>query len=1136
MHEETLHNEEYTPSFDLPPPPRGEKPSVSRKPVETSPQSSSPVGYEIIEEVGRGGMAVVYRARQLSLQRPVALKMLLGAGHLGPDDLIRFRTEADAVARLQHSHIVQIHEVGDWDNRPFLSLEFVDGGTLAQYLHGVPQSPTDSATLVESLARTMGFAHRQGIVHRDLKPSNILLQGGEATTTKPGQPAALASFVAKISDFGLAKRLDADDSRTRTGVIIGTPSYMAPEQAKGSHRSVGPAVDIYALGAILYELLTGRPPFRGETPIDTLQYVLTQEPVPPSRLQPGVPRDLETICLKCLQKEPARRYLRADDLADDLRRYLQGETIQARPASVIERLVKWSRRRPTAAALLALSVLATAVLLIGGLKYNRDLGQAVINIKTERDKAVVAEKQTQRINLDFQREAGLNAAARGQSALASLWFAHAARQGAEDPDTSIPNRVRAKYWGRLAPTPTHVSPRMMPHVRRFVFHPAGGYLGLVSLPITQGMWAGVWDLTRNELLTLPVPGERLADLAWSPDGETLALGMQHTPERGELVVLNFPELKELSRLEVPGSVFTVAYSPDGQQLAVAFGKSVQIFEVTQRALGGKPWPHPHVVLQLAWTPDSQFLATACADGMARVFKANAGGAEPIYPAMPHVSVTGEMPLVSAPLIVQQGRSLVTVSSRTELVLRDLGTGKVQQTLTVTPMNSVAVSPEGTHIAIGGNRQIDLWDVTTRRRRRLPSEHRNTVLAAAFSPEGSTLVTASGDRTLSFWDVAEGKLLQPTISQLNEVTQLAFSPDGSALVLRQREGLVRLLNLARDVVPTRSVSVGGRNTFVAVDPPGQHFIPVGCHLTSGILHPRVYRVKTGEPAGPELETRGFVNGGTFSPNGRHVVLCGGDAQIAGERNWDRYRPDQQPGWIGIWDWTTGKLLAPLLTTTSEPLGVAYHPRGELLIAACASGEVLALDIQGSVKHRLQHGASTGVLTLTRGWVSFSPDGTRFVTSGLGNSAVLWDTAKLAPVGRLEHRNNVSSAAFSPDGRYVVTTGKDAGGQDNTARVWHADSGKSAAPPLMHPDWVFSAAFSPDGRSIVTSCRDHSAKLWDWQRGEHVALEHDDEVFDAAFTRDGRWVITASRDRTGASGTRPGRCARGSRCAALDTRSR
>jgi predicted Ser/Thr protein kinase/tetratricopeptide (TPR) repeat protein len=299
-------------------------------------------GYEVLAELGRGGMGVVYKARQTSLKRLVALKMILSHAHAGPEERARFQTEAEAVARLQHPNIVQVYEVGEHDGLSYFSLEFVEGGSLTQRLAGGPLPADAAALLAVSLARAMHHAHQRGVVHRDLKPANVLLSAD-------GEP--------KIADFGLARKLETDSGQTRSGAILGTPSYMAPEQAAGDTHRAGPAADTYALGAILYECLTGRPPFRGATLRQTLEMVCTQDPLPPSRLQPGVPRDLETICLKCLAKEPERRYATALALANDLDRFRAGEPILGRREGPARRLWRRLRRRPRTAAAAVLAVL-----------------------------------------------------------------------------------------------------------------------------------------------------------------------------------------------------------------------------------------------------------------------------------------------------------------------------------------------------------------------------------------------------------------------------------------------------------------------------------------------------------------------------------------------------------------------------------------------------------------------------------------------------------------------------------------------------------------------------------------------------------------------------------------------------------
>jgi eukaryotic-like serine/threonine-protein kinase len=308
-------------------------------------------GYEIEEILGRGGMGIVFRARHLRLNRVIALKMGLSGTYAGPQERQRFRREAEAVAALRHPNVVQVHDVGEADGRPYFAMEYVEGGSLAQKLAGTPLPAHEAAALLMTIAGAVGAAHRAGVVHRDLKPANVLL-------TADGTP--------KISDFGLAYRLTDEAGLTRTGTVLGTPSYMAPEQARGDRGAAGPAVDVYALGAMLYECLTGGPPFRAETGLATIGQVLSQDPVPPSRLNSKVPRDLETVCLKCLRKEPQRRYATAAELADDLGRFLRGETTAARPEGLLARLLRRIRRRPVPTAAIAVATLSVIFLTVGG--------------------------------------------------------------------------------------------------------------------------------------------------------------------------------------------------------------------------------------------------------------------------------------------------------------------------------------------------------------------------------------------------------------------------------------------------------------------------------------------------------------------------------------------------------------------------------------------------------------------------------------------------------------------------------------------------------------------------------------------------------------------------------------------------
>jgi serine/threonine protein kinase len=325
-------------------------PEASAEPAAATPHIP---GHTILGVLGRGGMGVVYQARDLQRQRLVALKMMLVGGHAGEQQLARFRTEAQAIARLQHPNIVQLYEMGQSEGHPFFSLEFVEGGSLAAQLDGTAWPARKAARLVRTLARAVHHAHQRGIIHRDLKPANVLLAADDTP---------------KITDFGLARQLDTSGCHTPSDAVLGTPSYMAPEQA-GQSKHIGPAADVYALGAILYELLTGQPPFQGATSVDIIMQVVSDDPVAPRLLRPSVPADLEAICLKCLHKDPSKRYPSARALAKDLRRFVEDEPVRARRSRPWDLALKWARDNPTIAILVAVIVVLFLVGLFQAFRF-----------------------------------------------------------------------------------------------------------------------------------------------------------------------------------------------------------------------------------------------------------------------------------------------------------------------------------------------------------------------------------------------------------------------------------------------------------------------------------------------------------------------------------------------------------------------------------------------------------------------------------------------------------------------------------------------------------------------------------------------------------------------------------------------
>ena len=487
-------------------------------------------GYEVQEELGRGGVGVVYRARHLRLDRPVALKMLLAGPFARPEERERFRREAQALAALRHPNVVQVHDFGELGGLPYFAMEYVEGGSLAQRLAGTPLPPREAAALAATLAEAVEAAHRSGIVHRDLKPANVLL-------TAAGTP--------KIGDFGLARRLDGGAGATLTGTALGTPSYMAPEQARGETRAIGPAVDVYALGAILYETLTGRPPFRAETPSETVHQVIYQDPVPPSRLNARVPRDVETICLKCLEKEPARRYATAAALADDLRRARDGEPIRARPVPLWEKGWKWARRRPAITAMVAaVHLLLAALLGLGIWSYS----------------SIVAEKlRSQRMSAGLALDRGLNDSQQGKIASGLLWMAES-----------------------LAIAPPEDT----------------AFAGVAE----QNLAAWRTPLTIQRIMA--AHGAIIEGVSLSPDGRTFASSGRDGAARRWDAATGQP-IGEPLRHSAPGTrVGAVAFDPTGRWIATGSDdQTSRIWDATTGEPVGDPVRHPDAVNALAFTPD-----------------------------------------------------------------------------------------------------------------------------------------------------------------------------------------------------------------------------------------------------------------------------------------------------------------------------------------------------------------------------------------------------------------------------------------------------------------------------------------------------------------------------------------------------
>jgi WD40 repeat protein len=1019
---------------------------------ETPPLPQVP-GYEVLSVLGRGGMGVVYQARQQGLGRLVALKMILHADHAGADQRQRFRAEAEAIARLQHPHIVQIFEVGEHHGHPFFSLEFCPGGSLEAKLRATPLPPREAAALVETLARAMHAAHQAGVIHRDLKPANVLLAAD-------GSP--------RVTDFGLAKKLD-EAGQTQSGAVMGTPSYMAPEQASGQSKAIGPGTDVYALGALLYDCLTGRPPFRAATVMDTLTQVMSSDPAPPSRLNPKVPRDLETICLKCLQKKPERRYATAEALAEDLRRFLSGEPIRARPVGPVERTWKWVRRRPVTAALIGASALALAALLAVIVTFlavlsskNRELEQANLDIKGERDRAKQAEGQaredrdTARTQLDRAQRNLMTSQLLRVAAEHNPWVG---RQLLEDVE-ACPPHLREFAWGyyyhrchrddRLLASWTQV-------IRTMALSPDERFLALGG-----NKDAAILDAQTGKLLqTLPVRAA-LDALAFHPNSNLLAI----PTESGTVQLWDVAAEKQRGLVKVRvGRIQSLAFSPDGRTLALGGTEGIALWDTIDDKEAPAPPGKAGRVPCLAYSPDGQSLAwvDVGADGLRlRVWDTKSGKER-------------------APQAFAPGFDLTRMS----------------------------FSPDGKLLALGGNLSVWLWDVASGLLSAPLGGHPKEIQSLSFHPSSKTLAATSAD-TVTLWDVVARKQLAslnmhgPSTDAAGVVRAAVFTRDGDALITATSfsaavSGLFRSAEVKRlDVRPesafaTRMLETG-RVLSVAFSKDGETLAVVdGLGLSLWRVGPgdKIRTLK--RPPSPVLRAQ-------FTPDDQDLVAIS-------------LVPDRSSAEVQTW-------------TVADP--AEREPRRQLLNGQGGNG-TLALSPDGRRLASSKPPSGKGPAGITLGdagsgkplrtlWghtqpvtaLAFSADGQTLASGSQDGGVIVWDLASGAQAAVLPgHATPVHSLAFRPDGKLLAS-----GSFDGSIKVWDVAGGKERATARGHTQVVTCLAFSPDGQTLASGSFDRTVLLWEPTTGQQRAalIGHEGRVLCLAFSPNGKTLASAGLDRS------------------------
>jgi WD40 repeat protein/serine/threonine protein kinase len=1012
--------------------------------------------YELMEELGRGGMGIVYRARQRSVRRQVALKLLHFGPMAGEETVKRLRMEATAAGCLRHPHIVAIHEVGIHQDQHYLAMDYVAGPNLSNLAANQPWPAQRAARLVKTVAEAIQYAHDQGILHRDLKPSNILVDGDdqpritdfglakrfslsgenkrdqEARSSLPDTPSSHPSpplgekvpggRMRGCSPEGDAQIWDEFHSLTVTGQVLGSPNYMPPEQASATKGKIGRHSDVYSLGAVIYHLLTGRPPFVGETMTATLHHVLEIEVASPRLLNPRVPVDLETICLKCLEKEPQRRYATARELAEELGRFLNGEPILARPISGAQRVWRWCRRKPVLASL----IFANLALLL-----TVAIGSPIALFRIDRER-VVAQRNSYIANMTVAQQAW------EQNNIGRL------RQSLEETATYPDRGFEWYFWQRR----THLELKTLrPGLR------PGHLLGLSFSPDGQRVVVSSWNeppkvlesASGKELFTLKGHNAAVLSVAFSPDGSRIVTGSD-SPKGRPLV---------------PGSDdFTakVWEAATGRELLTLKGHSERIWSV-------------------AFSPDGQRIVTGSHDHTAKVWEA-ASGKELI-------TFTGHSNDLWSVAFSPDGRRIVSGSVDTTAKVWEAASGRELLTLKghTGQIRSVAFSPDGQRIVTGSaDKTAKVWDAASGQELLSLKGHSDEISSVAVSRDGRRIVTGSWDQTAKVWEAASGKELFTLKGHIDKLGPVSFSPDDQRIVTGSWDETAKVWDAAGSRESLALIGHSGWVYSVSFSSDGQWIATCGSDRTA-----KVWEASSGQEL---LTLKGHgdeFSSVAFSPDKQRIVTGSTDKTAK------------------VWEAASGQELFTLKGHLAPVFHVAFSPDGRWMATGSQDQTAKVWEAAGGKEVLTLMGHSDEVTS-----VAFSPDGQRIVTTSGDQTAKVWEAASGKELLTLKgHSRGVWFASFSSDGQRIVT-----GSMDQTAKVWDAASGQELFTLKGHSAPITRAIFSPNGQRVVTSSDDMTAKVWEAKSGrELLTLKgHNAEVRSVAVSPDGRRIVTSSADQT------------------------